>query len=237
MDKTQLWGETVIEHPSGVNASVGEIIQVNPHSAFFALMLIVVLLLIHTQIRRSLSSAVECCFRFLNTLKVEDNLSLEQGRVVLFVVSLFHFSVVSYHFSYLFHVELVDYLRWMFVPVLFLFLILLWLLRRALFAALGWVIRSPRELAFLAKGLRDYFILAAILTLPLSFFTLFSWPSAHIPMVIWGILALSGCWLLYLFRTLQYFLYVRFSVFFWFLYLCTLEVAPLALFFRILRTL
>ena len=236
MDKTELWGEAVIEYPSGINASVYRAQQADSCASVYALLFLIILLLSHKQIRRALSTVVLCCFRFLYALKIEENLSLEQGRNTLFGLSLFHFSMVTFHFVKASRAELFGRFEWLSIPLFFLLYLLFYLLRRAVFAFIGWIIRAPNELKFMAKGLRDFVIFAAVATFPLSFVHLFSWSSVVMPMAIWCVSALTVSFLLFVFRTFRYFIYVRFSVFFWILYLCTLEIAPLALLYRALIT-
>jgi len=236
MDKTQLWGDEVIEHPSGMDASIRTFANTNTYSSIYTLFFIVFLLLSFKHIYRSLASVFRCCFRFSHALKVEDNLSLEQGRWVLFILSLMHFSMVIYYFVSVLRVDVYHRFASILVPLCVLFFLLIYFLRRAVFAFIGWVIRSPRELTFLAQGLRDYLILAAVFTFPLSFCTLFPLSSVIYLLVIWCVAALAVCYLLFLYRTLTYFFWVRFSVFFWILYLCGLEIAPLALLYSALTT-
>jgi hypothetical protein len=236
MDKMQLWGEAVIEHPSGINASAFAANQSDFYSSVFCLLFIVFLLLAYKDIRRSLVPIMRCCFSFSQTIKTQNNLSLEQGRNTLFIFSLFHFSLVAFFFVQLFRADLYYTYGWMIAPLFFLVFSLIYLSRWVVYAFIGWVIRHPKELTFIAQGSRDFVILSAILTLPFPLFSLFSWSTGVAPLTIWCVFALVLCYLLFLFRTLRHFLYVRFSIFFWILYLCSLEIAPLALFYSLLLT-
>jgi hypothetical protein len=231
MNKTQLWGEAVVEHPSGIDASACTLHQNDFYSSLVCLLFVVFLLLTYKYIRRSLLPILRCCFSFSQTIKTEDNLSIEQGRIGLFLFSLFHFSVVAYFFAQIYGVNTRGLPL---IPLFFLIYTLIYVSRWAVFVFTGWVIRHPNELKFIARGSRDYLILATILTLPLPLFSLFSWSSLFLPLAIWCVSALVICYFLFLYRTLRYFLYVRFSIFFWILYLCSLEIAPLALLYSVL---
>jgi len=236
MDKTQLWGEAVVTHPSGVHASLFAAEQSDFNSSLFCLLFILFLLLTFNSIRRSLFPIIRCCFYFSQTLKTQNNLSLEQGRITLFIFSLFHFSIVAFFFVQTFRVDLYHTYGWLLVPAFFMIYTLIYLSRWVVFLFVGWVIRRTDDFKFIVNGSRDFFILAALFTLPLALFSLFSWSSEMMPLAIWGISALVVCYLLFLFRTLRYFIHVRFSVFFWILYLCSLEIAPLALLYSALLT-
>jgi len=236
MDKTQLWGEAVVAHPSGTNASLYVGQQGDLLSGIYILFFITFLLLTYKFIRHSLIPVLRCGFSFSQTIKTENNLSLEQGRFVLFVFSLFHFSIISFFFIQTFSADLYDTYTWLLVPLFYLIYALIYVSRWAVLVFIGWVIRHPNELKFLARASRDFSILAAFFTLPVPLFSLFSCSSVMKPITIWSISALVLCYLLFLFRTLRYFIHVRFSVFFWILYLCGLEIAPLTLLYSVLLT-
>jgi len=234
--KRQLWGDAVVEHPSGVNASVYTAIQSDLYSSAYFLSFLVFFFLAYKYISRSIGPVLGCCFRFSQTVKNHDNLSLEQGRMILFLFSLFHFSMVGFFFIQTFEVDLFRITNWGIIPLLFLAFTLYYGFKYAALASIGWVIKHSNELTIIAKGFRDYTILAAVLTFPLYFATLFFWTSAVNLLSIWCISALLLCYLLFLFRTLQYFIRLRFSVFFYILYLCSLEIAPLALLYSVFLT-
>ena len=134
------------------------------------------------------------------------------------------------------NVDLFEAYGWFLAPFFLLAYTLFYGLRWIVFGFVGWVIKRYDELTFIAQGLRDYLIFAATFTLPLTFITLLSWPSAMNLLFTWCAIVLIIGYLLFLFRTFRYFLYVRFSVFFWILYLCTLEIAPIAFLYSALNT-
>jgi hypothetical protein len=236
MDKTQLWGDAVIEHPLGVDAFLYANIGNELFLSVSTLTFIVFLLLIYKYLHRSILPIINCCFRFSQTIKTQDNLSLEQGRLVLFIFSLFHISIGTFYLVYLYRTDLFVLYGWLLIPFFLLFLILFYCVRWMVFIFIGWVIRRQNELKFIAKGSRDFFILAALLTLPLSLSALFTMSSMVNILIIWCISAFILSYLLFLYRTLHYFIYVRFSVFFWFLYLCSFEIAPLVLLYSVFLT-
>ena len=236
MDRGQLWGNAVIEHPLGVNASIYESIHSDVFASVYCLTFIFFFLLWYKYISRSIVPIIHCCFRFSQTVKAHDNISLEQGRFVLLVFSIFHFAMVAFFFVQTYEIGMFQPLGWLFIPLFYLILILFYGAKYALFAFIGWVIRQQNELTIIAKGFRDFFILASITTFPLYFVTLFSWPSIVPFLSIWCITALLLSYILFLYRTFQYFLHFRFSVFFYILYLCILEIAPLTLLYSVFIT-
>jgi len=236
MNKKELWGEAVVEHPSRANASESTMVQTDIYSSFFCLAVIFFLLIAKKHIHRSLVTIIRCCFRFSQTIKVQDNISLGQGRIILFIFSLFYISMLSFYFIQTYRIDLFDAYHWFLVPIFFFVYTLLYVLRWFVFGFVGWVIKRQSEFSFLACGLRDYLILVATFTVPLTFLTLLSWPSALKLLMTLCSMAIIVSYLLFLFRTLRYFIYVRFSVFFWILYLCSLEIAPIAFLYSALIT-
>ena len=236
MNKQQLWGDAVIEHPSGINASVYRKKHSDIYSSIFFLTFLVSILLVHKYIHRSIFPVLRSCFRFSQTLSTQDNLALEQGRIILFVLSLFHFSMVAFFFVQTYEVKQLFQFGWAIIPSFCLILLLFFGCRYAVFAFVGWVIQYSSDLKIIAKWLRDFFILAAFVTFPIYFSILFFWPTAVHFLTLWCIVSFLISYLFFLFRTLRYFIHLRFSFFFWILYLCSLEIAPLALLYSVIKT-
>ncbi|MCL2738076.1 MAG: DUF4271 domain-containing protein [Bacteroidales bacterium] len=232
MDKTQLWGSEVIEHPSGTTASMYTTNHGDAYSGVYSLTFLIILLVVFKFIKRSMAVILSCCFRFSQAWKSREDVSLETSRVILFLVSLLHFSILGFFFIRIYRPELLENLGWLMIPALGVAFYLLYICKWGLLVYVGWLIRLPNELRFLAQSPRDFVILAAILSLPLSLLNLFPIiPNADY-LLIWCVAALSISFLLFIVRSFYFFLHLRFSVFFWILYLCSLEIAPLALLYR-----
>ncbi|MCL1973527.1 MAG: DUF4271 domain-containing protein [Bacteroidetes bacterium] len=233
MDKTQLWGSEVIEHPSGTNASIYTIHQGDAYSGIYSLLLLMILLVAFKFIRQSMVMIMRCCFRFTQAWKTQEDVSLGTSRVILFIISLLHFSILSFLFLQAYRSDLVAHLGWLMIPIVGVVFYLLYLCKWGLLALTGWLVKHTNELRFLAQSPRDYIILAAILSLPLSLLPLFSMIPNTDFLLGWCAIVLIFCFLLFTLRSFRFFLQLRFSLFFWILYLCCLEIAPLALLYRI----
>ena len=229
----QLWGSEVIEHPSGTIASIYTIYQGDAYSGLYSLLLIIILLVAFKFIRRSIVVIVRGCFRFTQAWKAQEDVSLETSRVILFIISLLHFSILGFFFLQVYRPDLLPNPGWWIIPLLGLTFYLLCLCKWGLLALIGWLVKQPYALRFLARSPRDFIILAAILSLPLSLLPLFSMISNADYLLGWNLIVLIFCFLLFVLHTLRFFLQLRFSLFFWILYLCSLEIAPLALLYRI----
>lgn len=92
---------------------------------------------------------------------------------------------------------------------------------------IGWVIEQPSFTSCLERTGRDYVIMAGFAFVPfLLAFSLVGRIAGNALFIIALVLIAYSC-LSYAVRSLRIFLSAGFSVFFWILYLCTLELIPL----------
>ena len=92
---------------------------------------------------------------------------------------------------------------------------------------IGWVIEQPSFTSCLERTGRDYVIMAGFAFVPfLLAFSLVGKIAGNALFIIALVLIAYSC-LSYAVRSLRIFLSAGFSVFFWILYLCTLELIPL----------
>jgi len=233
MDKMQLWGSAITEHPPEGAVAIGTIKQGDTYSSVYGLLLIVSLLISFRYARRHIAPIINSCFYFARAWKAKDDISLEISKVILFLISLLHFSFLSSLFAQAYRPDLFEIFNWLLPPMLMAAFFLFYALQWSLLAFIGWLVQKPHELRFLAKSARDFVIFAAILSLPLTLFNLFLFvPEGDYLLFYGGALSLF-CFLLSILRTFHLFLHVRISVFLWILYLCTLKIAPLMLLYRI----
>jgi hypothetical protein len=92
---------------------------------------------------------------------------------------------------------------------------------------IGWVIEYPSFTSLLERTGRDYAIMAGFAFIPfLLLFALLKISTGNALLIIGLTLVFLSC-LFHAIRSLRIFLSAGFSVFFWILYLCTLEIIPL----------
>jgi len=233
MDKTQLWGSAITEHSPDRTIAMDTIRQGDTHSSVYGLLLIISLLISFRYTRRHIAPIINGSFYFARAWKAKDDVSLEISKVILFLIGLLHLSFLSSLFIQAYRPDLFGLFNWLLTPTFMVAFFLLYALKWSALSFIGWLVKKPNELRFLAKSARDYVILAAILTLPFTLFNLFLYvQKSDYLLFCGGVLSLFSL-LLFFLRSFHLFLHLRFSVFLWILYLCTLEIAPLMLLYRI----
>ena len=103
------------------------------------------------------------------------------------------------------------------------------LLRCALIKSIGWVIDQNAFTNLLERTGSDVFILTGFAFLPISFVLSYTGASNSKGMIVAVGIVFFLSFLFYAFRVLKLFLSARFSLFFWILYLCTLDIIPMGI--------
>ena len=230
---SQIWGQDAtacepLQQALSIFASKGD-----PYSGIYSLLFITFILLAYKHIHRCIPPILAGCIQFSKAVKTQEDLSINLGRNLLFLLSLLHFALIGAPFTDE-HALIIQFgLKPFTVPLLFLALLVLFFINVFFHLLIGWVIGQTEPMKSLVFIQRDFTILAAILSLPLSLASLFELTPIPPALGIWLLFALASALLLFLFHSLRYFLYRHFSLFFWFLYLCSFEIAPLALLYRL----
>lgn len=181
-----------------------------------------------------LVTLVAGCFRYNISLDTDELAGTRLARNSLFFLFLGIFTcyLSSRPFA---TTPLPDYLLGCDRSLLFLFylvcFVVFFLVRCLLMRLLGWTIDTPAFTRLIGRTGQDYCVLGGLIFLPLYF--VFSFPFVEIGNVLntcLMVLLIVG-YFLYLVRTLQIFLSAHFSLFFWILYLCTLEIVPFGVLF------
>ena len=103
------------------------------------------------------------------------------------------------------------------------------LIKTVLLKIIGWTIDAPSFMYFLGKTGQDYFILTGLTVIGLyAVINLFNNKVHDLILSTVVIIAAIG-YLLYTIRCIRIFISARYSLFFWILYLCTLELVPFAI--------
>ena len=103
------------------------------------------------------------------------------------------------------------------------------LIQTVLLKIIGWTIDAPSFMYFLGKTGQDYFILTGLTVIGLyAVINLFNNKVHDLILYTVVIIAAIG-YLLYTIRCIRIFISARYSLFFWILYLCTLELVPFAI--------
>lgn len=102
------------------------------------------------------------------------------------------------------------------------------IMKTVLLKIIGWTIDAPSFMYFLGKTGQDYFILTGLAVIGLyAIINLFGDKARDMILIAVVITAITG-YLLYAIRCIRIFISARYSLFFWILYLCALELMPFA---------
>ena len=230
---SQIWGQDATAYappPQTLSALASEGAL---HSGIYCLLFILFILIAFNHIRHCVLPVLYGCIQFSKAIKIQEDLSVNLGKTLLFALSLFHFALIAAPFieeqPFVIRYDLSVFV----VPLVFIALLSLFFLKVFFHLLVGWLIGQSEPMKFLVFSQRDFLVSAAILSLPLSLTTLFELTPIPQPLIIWLLFVLTAAFLLFLFHSLRYFIYRRFSLFFWFLYLCAFEIAPIALLYRL----
>lgn len=156
----------------------------------------------------------------------ERNVSLNQGEIRLeifsyFVTSLFFYQIVQY-FSL--NLPFDGYIKFaLALGLVFLY----FLLKKILYLAMGFIFENTGETSEFLYNFGNYIRITGIVALP--FVLLIAWapfPTTY-PLFATGLTFISILYLILIWRGIRIFLKKQFSIFYLFLYLCTLEILPL----------
>ncbi|HKM30927.1 MAG: DUF4271 domain-containing protein [Bacteroidales bacterium] len=170
------------------------------------------------------------CFRYNISMENEEQGSIRFSRAFL---CLFTLTVLAYFITT--HDRLFSPLPYALTglsePALF-FIILgalcTWtLLRYVLIKCIGWVIDRPAFTDFLERTGRDFCILSGFVFIPFLLVFYLMGKADGNAVLIAAIVVFSAGYVFYVLRSLKIFLSAGFSLFFWILYLCILEVIPI----------
>ncbi|HPJ82673.1 MAG: DUF4271 domain-containing protein [Bacteroidales bacterium] len=186
--------------------------------------------------RAPLTLLLTGCLRYNISTENEEQGNLRFSRFFLF---LFILALVSFFIA--FHDNLLSPLplfmlgmsKSMVCLCVLAVFITLFLARTILLKIIGWTIDSPAFTNFLNRTAQDFCVLTGFVFIPfLLLFSILGNPSGNGVIIAAGVVAIAG-YVFYIYRCARIFLSAGFSLFFWILYLCTLELVPLGVIIQI----
>ncbi len=163
----------------------------------------------------------------------EQNISLKQGSAIMelffyVVIALFGFQLISYLGTDLPFPGYAIYLAF------FIIVLLYFQLKHLIYRTLGFVVESMADTREYLFNVNNHNKVLAILLLPLVGFT--AWAPFRNPRIFlyFGMILIALFYLAYLLRGMKILLKKQYSIFYLFLYLCTLEFLPLLLLIKLI---
>lgn len=168
-------------------------------------------------------------FKLSNHAKLENKLALSKQRDVVTIVAALYFPVlVTLMFGdYLINKYEIPPLHYMLISIGCLFGI--WLARKTVFNLLSWIANDKNTFRMIEKIGHNHLIISVIFSFP-AILANFIWPDIPAPVAI---NILTACclfvYVFYLIRGYQIIISHHYSHFFYILYLCAVELLPVAL--------
>jgi len=192
--------------------------------AFFIIMVI-----FSREILNVFPAALSSLFKLKNHFKLEDKLALSGQRSVVAVISALYFPVLLTLMISDYIFDSFNLLPQYFLLLCILSLFTLWIVRKGIYDLLSWLTKDKNTFKLIERIGYNHMIISVIFTLP-AILLRFFWPEIDAPTVL--IVLISSVlfvFLIYLARGYQIIISHHYSHFFYILYLCSIELLPIAL--------
>lgn len=224
-----LWGSSTLSKTKPPKGSV----PVSDSSEFFVsgliLLFSILLILFSREILITIPNIFKTIFSFKNHQKLEHKLSISYQRNVTAALSAFYYPVI---FTLLMgefidqNVGIEGYLIFAGITALFF---VYWVFKTITLRFLGWVTKTNQPFNLIGKMGYNHLIISVIFSFPALIVSFFFPDMKEIIFASILIVCLLFLYLVYMVRTYQAIISYRFSHFFYILYLCIVELLPLAL--------
>ncbi len=163
----------------------------------------------------------------------EQNISLKQGSSRLEILFLLVFSLFGYHLTKYFDMDF-PFGKFLQFTTCFIVLGLFFLFKITAYSMIGFISETQAETSEFLFNMRNHNKILGVLLLPVVGFI--AWGPVPLPFysILAGLVITSIIYLLTLGRGVKILLKKQFSIFYLFLYLCTLEFLPLFVFFKVI---
>ncbi len=200
-----------------------------------ALMSIVILASVRHTFGNYLSVLFQSIFNYSTAGRMfrERNISLSQGEIRLELFSYLVFGLLFYQASNQFNFN-VPYSGFIQFMVSLAGVLLFFVGKKFLYIVAGLLIENRAETAEFVYNFSNHIRVAGILALPFTAAIAWAPYQTAYPLYISGLTIFSILYLFMLWRGLKIFLKKQFSIFYLFLYLCTLEILPLLLVIKLI---
>lgn len=226
-----LWGHhTLINSASSIHSGEADSVRSSDYVLSAIILTFFILLVIFSrEVRKVLPATLNSLFKLSNHLKLENKLSLSNQRDIVTVIAALYFPIFI---TLLNSDRLIDNSQLQ--PKYFLLLSLafiagFWLLRKSLYSTLSWLTKDKNTFKLIEKIGYNHLIISVIFSFPIILLT-FIWPQIS-DVFVFNVLICSTLFIfaVNLYRGYQIIISHRYSHFFYILYLCGIELLPIAL--------
>jgi len=210
----------------------------NTHQDWFAIIIFLSLMLF-ASVRHGfgnyLSALFQSIFNYSTASRMfrERNISLYQGEIRLEIFSYLVFGLLIYQAASQYNLNLPfeGFIRYI---LSFAVVVVFFTGKKIFYQATGFLFENMNETAEFLYNYSNYIRVAGIVVLP--FIASIAWAPVYSadPVFLTGLIIVTILYVFLLWRGLKIFLKKQFSIFYLFLYLCTLEILPLALVIKLI---
>lgn len=191
---------------------------------------IIVIILFYREILNTIPTVLKNTFNYRAQKAIEEKLSsVNQRNITALISALFLTFFTTLTFGNYFK-DTTGAPIYLLIPLSFGFMIGYWILKTLLLRFSGWVLRVHYPFWLIGKIGYNHLILSSIITIPVIIVPIFIAGFDEILLVKILIVCYLALFVLYLIRVYQIIISYHFSHFFYILYLCTVEILPIALF-------
>lgn len=234
----QLWSSTtkIVTDSTPLPVSKYEDLQNNLMSgiifAFF-----IALIIFSREILVITPAITKTLFSYKNHIKLEEKLGLTNQRNIVAMLSVFYIPLIIL----LIAGKTIEAETGMFKPYFYLasvgVLLSYWILKKTMFGLISWITREKNAFYMIEKFSYNHIILLSLLSFVI-FIVLLADPSISEQTLFMCLLAIAlFVYSIYLIRTCQIIIKHSFSIIFYILYLCAVELLPISLFINFILSL
>ncbi len=198
-------------------------------SSGLILAIFIFFIIISKEILIVIPKVIKTLFGYKNCVRFEEKLSFtnKRGLVVLFTALSYPVSILSSFGIYV--EESYGFSRYLLLLGAFSLIALYWLYKTSVLRFVGWITKSKNPFNLIGKIGYNYFIISLLFTILAIIASLFFFESREVYLTYILMYSYLILLLFYLIRVYQALIAHHFSIFFFILYLCIVEILPIAL--------
>ncbi|MFA6769775.1 MAG: DUF4271 domain-containing protein [Bacteroidales bacterium] len=195
----------------------------------FILLFLVLLLLFFREVIATVPNIIKNCFNFRAQRVIEEKLAFVNTRnIATLIAALFLTLFIVLTFGSYFKAS-TGIEEYMLIPASFGIMTSYWIFKSLLLKFAGWVSKVKYPFWLIGKFGYNHLILASIFTIPVIIVPIFISSFNEALLIKLLIISYLAIFILYSIRVYQIIISYHFSLFFYILYICTVEILPIAL--------
>ncbi len=189
----------------------------------------VILIIFSREVINVIPASLSSLFKLKNHFKIEETLLLSAQRDIVAIIASIYFPVLIILMNREMITDNFSFSPPILILILISFFLIFWFFRKSVFSILTWVTKDKTTFKLVEKISYNHLIISVIFSFP-AIFLRFIWPETpEITIINTLLFCILFIYTFYLIRGYQIILSHHYSHFFYILYLCTVELLPVAL--------